>query len=168
MLNMRKRHLFNLSIFRGMEKELEDLLLPLITLCHIPENTLIFQQGESARYLYILESGMVEILFKPFDGPDLPVSRITSGGVFGWSSTLGRDGYTSAARALMDSEAYRFEGKALQRLCEAHPETGVVILDRLALAIAERLECTHLEIMSILNQGMELGLNLSPQGSKND
>lgn len=164
---MRRRALFNLSIFRGVEKEQQDLLIPLIDLCRIPEETVIFRQGESARYLYILECGIVEILFKPFDGPEISVSRIFSGGVFGWSSTLGRDGYTSSAKTLMESEAYRFNGKELQQLCETYPETGVVILDRLALAIVERLECTHHEIMSILNQGMELGLNLSDQGSKN-
>jgi len=165
--SMRKRHLFNLSVFKGIDPVQQDLLLPLITLCNIPEGTTIFQQGEAAKYLYILESGIVEIIFKPFDGPALPVSRITSGGVFGWSSTLGRDGYTSAARTLTDIEAYRFTGKELQKLCEEYPETGMVILDRLASAIVERLECTHHEIMSILNQGMELGLNLSVQGSKN-
>jgi len=164
--SMRKRHLFNLSVFKGMEKEQQDLLIPLITLCHIPENVTIFDQGETARYLYILECGMVEIVFKPFDGPAIPVSRIVSGGVFGWSSTLGRQGYTSTARTLMESEAYRFNGKDLQKLCESNEETGVVILDRLASAIVERLECTHHEIMNILNQGMELGLNLSEQGSK--
>jgi CRP-like cAMP-binding protein len=163
--SMRKRHLFNLSVFKGMKKEQQDLLLPLISLCHIPENVIIFNQGETAKYLYILECGMVEIVFKPFDGPAIPVSCITSGGIFGWSSTLGREGYTSTARTLMESAAYRFDGKDLQKLCEKYPETGVVILDRLASAIVERLECTHHEIMSILNQGMELGLNLSEQGS---
>lgn len=165
---MRRKHLFNLSIFKGLEQEQQDLLIPLISLCHIPEGTTIFKQGESATHLYVLESGIVEILFKPFDGPSLSVSQITSGGVFGWSSTLGREGYTSAAKALMNSEAYRICGKELQKLCEEHPDTGVVILDRLASAIVERLECTHHEIMSILNQGMDLGFNLSEQGSKHD
>lgn len=165
---MQRRHLFNLSVFRGLEQEQQDLLIPLISLYHIPEGTTIFKQGEAATHLYVLESGIVEIIFKPFDGPSLSVSRLTSGCIFGWSSTLGREGYTSAAKAVMDSEAYRICGKELQALCEEHPDTGVVILDRLASAIVERLECTHNEIMSILNQGMDLGFNLSERGNKND
>jgi CRP-like cAMP-binding protein len=167
MVTMRRRHIFNLSVFKGIQPDQQDLLVPLISLCHIPEGTTIFKQGESATHLYILESGIVEILFKPFDGPCLSVSRLTSGCVFGWSSTLGRDGYTSAAKAVTDCKAYRFYGKDLQKVCEEHPETGVVILDRLASAIVERLECTHNEIMDILNQGMDLGLNLAERGSKN-
>lgn len=166
MVKMRKRHLFNLSIFQGVDTVKQDQLLPLISLCRIQEGTVIFKQGEAASFLYILESGLVEIVFKPFDGSDIPVSRLNSGCVFGWSSTLGREGYTSSARALTDCETYRICGKELQKLCEENPETGVVILDRLASAIAERLECTHNEIMAVLNQGMDLGLDLNGQGSK--
>ena len=162
---MRKRHLFSLPVFQGTSIELQSQLTPLITLCHIPQGTTIFKQGEAANYLFIVESGQVEIIFKPFDGPALTVSHLGRGDIFGWSSTLGRKGYTSAAQALSDCEAYRLNGKELQQLCEDHPESGVVILDRLASAIAERLECTHTEIMGILNQGMNLDLDLTIQGS---
>ncbi len=164
---MRRKHLFNLTIFQGIEVETQDQLLPLVSLCHFAKGTTIFKQGEAATHLYIMESGIIEILFKPFDGPALTVSRLTRGDVFGWSSTLGRSRYTSSACAMTDSEAYRICGKELQKLCEESPETGMVLLDRLASAIAERLECTHTEIMGILNQGMDLGFDLNRQGSKN-
>ncbi|MEA5078206.1 MAG: cyclic nucleotide-binding domain-containing protein [Anaerolineaceae bacterium] len=162
---MSKRHLFSLPVFQGTSVELQAKLTPLVTLCHIAAGTTIFKQGEAANYLFILEKGQVEIVFKPFDGPALLVSRLGKGDIFGWSSTLGRKGYTSAAQALCDCEAYRMSGKDLQRLCENDPQSGVVILDRLASAIAERLECTHTEIMGILNQGMNLDLDLHTQGS---
>jgi CRP-like cAMP-binding protein len=165
MVKMRKMHLFSLPVFKGTPVELQSQLTPIITLCHITKGTTIFKQGEAAKYLFVLESGQVEIIFKPFDGPALSVSRLGKGDIFGWSSTLGRKGYTSAAQALSDCETYRICGKDLQQLCEDHPESGVVILDRLASAIAERLECTHTEIMGILNQGMNLDLDLTTQGS---
>jgi CRP-like cAMP-binding protein len=157
---MRKRHLFLLPIFKGMTSEQQELLLPLITLCSFPANLTIFRQGDPASHLYILESGMVDIVFKPIDGPAMPVARLGCGGVFGWSSTLGRDKYTSAARTVAESETYRIDGAALRKLCEDHPETGVVILDRLALAIAQRLEATHGTVMNVLNQGMDLNYDL--------
>ena len=165
---MRKRQLFTLPIFSRLTEEQQGLLIPLITLCHIPGTSFLFKQGEPAKNLYIIESGTIEILFKPFDGPDLSVSRISRGGVFGWSSTLGRDSYTSTARTLGVSEIYRFNCLELQTMCKQDPDTGVIILDRLASAIVERPEGTHYEIMSILNQGMELGFALSNQGRKND
>ena len=167
MFSMRKSHIFNLSIFRGMDKEQQEIFLPLIELCHIAEGKTIFKQGDPANCLYILESGIIEIVYKPFDGPDLSVSRITNGGVFGWSSMMGRERYTSGAMAVVDCEAYRICGKDLHILCEKYPETGVVILDRLASAIAERLEGTHKVIMDILNQGMEMQGKINFEGAKN-
>jgi CRP-like cAMP-binding protein len=158
---MRKRHLFLLSIFKELNKEQQDLLIPLITLCHFAAGETLFKQGDRAMHLYILESGIVNILFKPSDGPEILVAHLTSGGVFGWSATLGRDSYTSAAHAEMDCEAYCFDGAELRKLCEEYPDTGVVILDRLALAISKRLETTHNKVMGVLNQGMDLNFDLS-------
>ena len=155
-----------MPVFSRLTEEQQGLLIPLITLCHIPGTTFLFKQGEPAKNLYIIDSGIVEILFKPFDGPDLSVSRISRGGVFGWSSTLGRDSYTSTARTLEASEIYRFNCLELQTMCEQNPDTGVIILDRLASAIVEHQDCTHYEIMSLLNQGMDLGFALSNQGRK--
>ncbi len=157
---MRKRHLFLLPIFKEMTGEQQELLLPLIDLCTFPADLTIFKQGDPASHLYIIESGMVDIVFKPSDGPAMTVARLTSGGVFGWSATLGRDKYTSAACTIIDSKTYRIEGTRLRKLCEDHPDTGVVILDRLALAIAQRLDVTHGKVMSVLNQGMDLNYDL--------
>lgn len=132
------------------------MLLPLITLCRFDADQTIFKQGDNADHLYIIENGLVDIIFKPSDGPALQVSRLSRGGVFGWSSALGRDSYTSSAQAVMDLEAYRFSGQELRTLCEGHPETGVVLLDRLALAIAKRLESTHDQVMNVLKNSMDL------------
>jgi CRP-like cAMP-binding protein len=153
---MRRRHIFLLPIFKEMTEEQQQLLLPLITLCRFNADQTIFKQGDSADHLYIIENGLVDIIFKPSDGPALQVSRLTRGGVFGWSSALGRENYTSSAQAVMNLEAYRFTGKELRTLCEVNPETGVVILDRLALAIAQRLESTHGQVMSLLKNSMDL------------
>jgi hypothetical protein len=45
----------------------------------------------------------------------------------------------------------------LRRLCETHPKTGVVILERLAEVIAERLRSTHEHVVEMLRQGLTSG-----------
>jgi CRP-like cAMP-binding protein len=157
---MRKRNLFKLKMFKELTPDQQSLLLPLVTTCRIPAGQTVFNQGDPAVKLYILDTGVVDILFKPNDGPELRVAQLTSGGVFGWSSTLGHDTYTSAARTVQNSEAYCFNGTALKKLCVENPATGVVILDRLALAISQRLKVTHAKVMDVLNQGMDLKYNL--------
>jgi CRP-like cAMP-binding protein len=115
----------------------------------------IFEQGASAKYLYILQVGEVLVRFKPYDGPALTVARILPQGVFGWSAALGRDAYTSAAVTALPSEAYRIRASDLRTLCERVPDTGAIFLDRLAGVIAERLQNTHSEILTMLNQGID-------------
>jgi len=168
MISMRKRQLFNLTHFRGLTAEQQEQILACVRLCHFDAGSVLFNQGDSAHFLYILDSGRVEIVYKPFDGTHLSVTQIHSGDVFGWSAALGRSSYTSTARAQTDGAAYCLASRDLRRLCQDCPETGMVLLERLTLSIAEGLKCTHAQVMHILNQGMDLGLDLAVQGGKND
>ena len=103
--------------------------------------------------MYILKNGEVAISFKPYDGPPITVSVINSGGVFGWSTALGRDCYTSSSIALADCELFCIAGSRLKCICQEDNETGIILLDRLAGVIAERLNQTHAQILSILTKG---------------
>jgi CRP-like cAMP-binding protein len=89
------------------------------------------------------------------------VARIRPGGVFGWSAAMMREIYSSGAQAAEDSEVFRISGCQLRKLCERNPETGSLLLSRLAGVIAERLEHTHTQIMTILAEGMDLENNCS-------
>lgn len=153
---MLKREFTKIFIFQGLSEDQIELIRPLVNLCRYYPGKVIFNQGQRATHLYIVASGEVIINFKPYDGPSLTVSRMGPGGVFGWSSTLGRDVYNSAAVSVTETEVYQISGDALRNLCEHHPDAGVVILEKLASAIAERLESTHTQIMGILSQGMDL------------
>jgi CRP-like cAMP-binding protein len=115
---------------------------------------IIFAQDDPADRLYVLLSGRVAIRFKPHDGETLTVTEIRQGGVFGWSAALGRRSYTSSAVCLEAGEALGLRGADLRRLCETQPETGVVILERLAEVIAQRLRSTHEQVVELLRLGM--------------
>jgi len=123
---------------------------------NLAQNEVIFEQGRIAEHLYILLEGEVVVNFKPYDGPQLTVAHIHSGGVFGWSAILGRQVYTSIALAAVDSVAIRMRGEELRSLCEEKPQTGLAILERLAGVIAERLNSTHAQIFTMLTESMDL------------
>lgn len=125
-----------------------------------PAGTVLFPQGSRADKLYVVLSGRLEIRFKPYDGEVLTVAVIQEGGVLGWSAALGRRTYTSSAVAIEDSRLLSIRGQVLRRLCESHPTTGVVILERLAEVIAERLRSTHEHVVEMLRQGMTTGKGL--------
>lgn len=117
----------------------------------------LFLQDQPADRLYLLVSGSVEIRFKPYDGEALTVSAIEAGGVFGWSAALGRPSYTSGAVCTSDCRCLSIRGRDLRRICQEHPATGVILLERLAEVIAMRLTSTHEHVMELLRQGMHPG-----------
>lgn len=145
-----------LSIFQGLTSQQVSQFCGLLEFCRFPKGTTIFQQGQMATNLFILLNGEVMVSYKPYDGPPLIVARVQPGGVFGWSAALGREAYTSGATAEMDVYAYRVSGTALHHFCKKNPQIAVVLLDRLASVIAERLRNTHDEVLGMLTRGMDL------------
>ena len=146
--------LHKLPLFKGLAPDDIDLLAGMFRLESYPAESVIFAQGDRANKLFVLLKGKIEIRFKPHDGETLTVTTIDRGGVFGWSAALGRKTYTSCAVCIAASQVLHIEGRLLRQLIEKHPETGIVILDRLAAVIAERLSNTHAQVKALLKDGM--------------
>lgn len=144
----------NLAFFQGLNPSERRAVLKRFRPEHHESGKAIFQQDHPADRLYLLVAGQVEIVFKPYDAEAISVSRIEPGGVFGWSAALGRPSYTSGAVCVEDSRCLSIRGEDLRRICEERPATGVVLLERLAEAIAQRLTSTHEHVMELLRQGM--------------
>jgi CRP/FNR family cyclic AMP-dependent transcriptional regulator len=151
----------SLPMFReGLQADEVELLAPHFNEESVPAGAVLFPQDSRADKLYVVLSGRLEIRFKPYDGEILTVAELKEGGVLGWSSVLGRRNYTSSAVAIEDSRVLSIRGQALRRLCETHPKTGVVILERLAEVIAERLRSTHEHVVRMLQEGMHARVGL--------
>jgi len=156
------------SIFSGLDGNQITQLSPFLAECRFPKDHVVFEQGQPAENLYILLGGEVVINYKPYDGPILTVARIDPGGVFGWSSALQRDVYTSAAITTQESFACRLRGSNLHTICAQYPDTGKILLERLASVIAERLRSTHTQVLGMLTMGMGIKSDCSGKGTKND
>ncbi len=142
------------NLFKDLDVEHLKLISTKFQRETFPSDTIIFGQGDPADSLYVLLSGNVSIRFKPHDGEIINVSDIQDGDVFGWSAALGREIYTSCAITTSASDLVCIKGKDLRELCSSHPEIGVVILERLAGVIAERLKNTHAQVVELLWQGV--------------
>lgn len=136
--------------FSGLSREQLDLILPLFEFFTVPAGTTIFQQGDAATYLYVVQRGSVTIQYKPYDGPMITLSHIQPGEVFGWSSVVGGKTYTSAAISTAEIEVLRLRGSALVQLCKEQPEAGYAILDRLAEVVSPRWTSAREQIQSVL------------------
>ncbi len=137
--------------FRGLSPDQLDLIAPLFEPIVVPAGTVIFKQGDEAVFLYVINQGSVTIQYKPYDGPMITLSHLRAGEVFGWSSVVGGETYTSDAISVNDVEALRLRGSDLVKLCEHEPQAGLAILDKLAEAVSPRWTYAREQIQSILD-----------------
>ena len=142
------------AIIEDFSKDQVEALRPIIEDVRYETNRVIFNQGDRADYLYFVLEGKVSIRFNPDDGPVLTVSELDQGDVFGWSSALGSKSYTSSAVCTESGLFIRLKGEELKNLCQEHPETGILLLNRLAGVIAQRLRGTHEQVVALLHRGL--------------
>jgi CRP/FNR family cyclic AMP-dependent transcriptional regulator len=150
-----------LFLFRNLAPDHLERLSPLFIPCEFTADSLLFEQGDPAENLFAVVSGEVVINFKPDDGPNIVVARVQPGSIVGWSAALGSRRYTSSAVCTAYCQLLRVRGDDLRQLCLQHPDTGTIILDRLATVIAERLHSTHDLVLSLLQLGMTTTLEKS-------
>jgi CRP-like cAMP-binding protein len=113
--------------------------------------TTVFKQGDHANYLYILIKGEVAIHYKPYDGSSIILTRLRSGDVFGWSAVVGSSHYSSSIISESNLEAVRIRRNELRKLIQNHPETGRMIVDRLADIVSPRWKNARAQVQAILN-----------------
>ena len=130
--------LVNIPFLKDLPQQQFDLLAPLFKPFIAPSKTAIFEQGDQAEHLYLISSGTVSIQYKPYDGPKITLTHLHAGDVFGWSSVVGGEIYTSSAVSEDSVEAIRIRGIELQELCKEHYIAGCMILEKLAEVVSPR------------------------------
>ncbi len=153
---MNDHDLDHIALFQGLTPSQSVLVRPIFQSIIEPAGNILFNQGDQADFLYLVLDGEVTIRYKPEDGPTIIVSRVHAEGIVGWSSALGSPAYTSSAVCTTDCQMLRVRGEDLRTLCENYPETGALILERLAVVIAERLRNTYDHVFTLLEQGLRL------------
>ncbi len=143
-----------LEMFSDLSPSQRALVKPLFTPQNEVDGKVLFEQGAPADFLYIVVDGEILIQFKPDDGPMLTIAKVHPEGVVGWSAALGSPTYTSSAFCSTDCWVLRLRGEELRRFYERQPDTGALVLERLAAAIAERMRNTYPQIVALLEQGL--------------
>ncbi len=144
-----------LELFPDVDKARHKLLMHVLSVCNFGSNQVVFKQGQKADMFYILASGKVAIQYKPYDGPEITVSHIEPGGIFGWSAAMGRNNYSSAAISVSESSAYCISHRVMSEIYHEDPETGIILLKTLAEGISKRLHTPCEQVLKVLIQGME-------------
>ncbi len=139
-----------IPLFEGLNAQQTTMLLAAFENFSCPEETVIFEQGDAANYLYLIIRGSISLLYKPYDGEQLVLTRLKEGDVFGWSAVVGTNKYTSGAVSNSNLDAIRLRRDHLLELMKTDPETSKIIIDRLALNVSPRWKNAYKQIEPLI------------------
>ncbi len=133
---------------QGFEAEHIEKLAGLAGVVRFDKNAIIFRDGDTSSFLYLLLSGSV-VLEVPTAGRILRVQTIGKGQQLGWSSMLPELSKQFQARVLEPVTALVFDGARLRRECDADPGFGYIMMRRTLRVVSERLQATRMQLLDI-------------------
>ena len=124
-----------------------------------PSGSLLYQKGDPARSLYIIEEGKVALFMTTEMGHNKPpmqvtVDIITRGETMGWSAVVEPYIYTLAARCLDDTKFIAFDAFKLRKLIDEDCALGFKIMQAVSKVISTRL--THTRIILVGERGLSV------------
>ena len=138
------------DLFKGIDPEVMEEIANICSEEEYAKDTVLFEKGEEAESLYILEQGALNLVIK--DGGSLIYSLTEPGEVFGWSSLVESGVYTASGVCATDLKAVKIKREKLDKIFDRHPEVGFKVLKRLARVISQRLSNAYRDLLSARGQ----------------
>lgn len=154
-------------IFEGLT---DDELERIANLCReevYEAGVTIFEEGEAADYLYLVEEGEVvlgmELELQPYASPKQTTIEVaTKGEVFGWSALVEPHILTLSAKCTERAKVIVIKGSDLLNLFDNAPHIGHSVMGRVTQVVASRLKDTRQKLTDFLRGG-ELALEYTPE-----
>lgn len=141
-----------IPLFQDLSAEQNLMLMSAFEAFKCSPGTVIFEQGDVSQHLYLILKGRAIISYKPYDGPRITLTHIKEGDVFGWSAVVGGNKYSSSVVSETELESIRIERQQLRNLMAKFPDTGRMLIDRLALNVSPRWKNAHQQIHPLIKQ----------------
>jgi CRP-like cAMP-binding protein len=114
-----------------------------------PPNSILFREGESQPFLFLIESGQIELSMRAPGRPNVRILSLCNGNILAWSALLNQQPMTCSATTLSDCELLRIPATSLLETISAFPSFGVRFLHQINLALSERLTATRLQLLDL-------------------
>jgi CRP/FNR family cyclic AMP-dependent transcriptional regulator len=101
----------------------------------LEEGITLFQEGEKADRLFILEEGAISLTFKEEEQNSVS----DSGRIIGWSFLVPPNRYTASAVTTAPSKLLMIKSPDFHYLIHKEPRMGVKVMENLAQVVASRL-----------------------------
>ncbi|MBW2000800.1 MAG: Crp/Fnr family transcriptional regulator [Deltaproteobacteria bacterium] len=137
-----------IELFKGIDTDVMNKIAAIGVSETHPKGTVLFERGDEADRLYILEEGNVNLMVT--NGGTLSFSLTEPGSVFGWSAMVEPGKYTASCICGLDSKVIMIERDKLDKIFDEHPKEGLKVMKRLGAIFSERLTTSYRNYLSAL------------------
>lgn len=143
---IKAKFLSQIPIFQGLHKlALGELLGIMVARKYLPDEV-VFEEGETGRALFIIESGEVAVIKSITHSPENTekkvITRLGPGSFFGEMALLEERPRSATVKTTQGSVLYFIYKVKFDSFVEKHPGIGVKILHNLAKVLSARLRET--------------------------
>jgi CRP-like cAMP-binding protein len=138
-----------------LEEFPDELLTQLATVSRVEEfstGAVIFRQGDAAQTIYVVRDGTVSLEICASGVGCRRILTVGPGELLGWSPILKQKQLTATARALSTTSVVACDGPQLLAMCEQNSRWGYEFMKRAALALAQRLSATRLQLLNVYGE----------------
>lgn len=112
-------------------------------------NATVFREGDKISSIFLVAEGAVGLeLLVPGQGAKR-IHTVGTGELLGWSPVLGKMPMTATARALAPTLVAILDAGQVTALCHHDPMFGFIFMRQIALALAQRLNATRLQLLDV-------------------
>jgi len=103
-------------LFQTFAPSVVDAIMPLLTECHFPADSLICLKGDESDSVYIIRDGKAEVSVSSSDGKVIILGILSEGDVFGEVGLLDGGPRTANVTAKTDVSFYRLDSKDFEKV----------------------------------------------------
>ena len=140
-----------LDIFSAMdEAELDDVIAH-AKAQRVPKGTAVFQQGEPARFFFVLLHGRLKVVKVTPQGQQVLIRFISPGDIFGIAKALRLEDYPATATAVVDSITLIWPNETWDDLMKRHPSLASNVME----TMGARLQEAHTRLKELSTEEVE-------------
>lgn len=118
--------------FENIDEETLMMIRPTARRIHQPKNSVIFEEGDVCRGLYIVEKGVVKIYKESPDAKEHVLHLAVDGDPFGEAALFHGTGYPASAAAVQATDIILLAKDEFMRLLMEHPKVSLRLMASMA------------------------------------
>jgi len=119
----------------------------------IPRDKILFSEGDPGETMYIVLSGSISISVNTPDKKTMEIAEITEGNFFGEMSIFDSSARSATCRTKSDTEVLSLRAVDFFDFISARPEAGIIIMHRMLMITANRLQNTGAFLSDMVTWG---------------